>query len=134
MGAGAVMGPPGERTGWMGQVEDLIAWRCPWCGAFVSLSVRSAKFATLSGLQQANVQLLGNPSEQLPQAEVDDLKAIAVDYWTRLTSLVAPWQAILDGDTKPPEARQLYVSWLRRGPASAVCSSAAMTLIYAPAI
>ena len=38
------------------------------------------------------------------------MKALAVDYWTRLTSLVAPWQAILDGDTKPPEARQLYVS------------------------
>ena len=76
----------------------------------VSLSVRSTKFATLSGLQQANVQLLGNPSEKLPQAELDDMKALAVDYWTRLTSLVAPWQAILDGDTKPPEARQQYVS------------------------
>ena len=76
----------------------------------VSLSVRSTKFATLSGLQQANVQLLGNPSEKLPQTEVDDLKALAVDYWTRLTSRVTPWQAILDGDTKPPEARQLYVS------------------------
>lgn len=76
----------------------------------VSLSVRSTDFATLSGLQQANVQLLGNPSEQLPRAELDDLKALAVDYWTRLTSLVTPWQAILDGDTKPPEARQQYVS------------------------
>ena len=31
----------------------------------VSLSVRSAKFVTLSGLQQANVQLLGNLSEKL---------------------------------------------------------------------
>ena len=74
------------------------------------VSMRSTDFATLSGLQQANVQLLGNPSEQLPQAELDDLKALAVDYWTRLTSLVTPWQAILDGDTKPPEARQQYVS------------------------
>ena len=63
----------------------------------VSLSVRSTKFATLSGLQQANVQLLGNPSEKLPQAELEDLKALAADYWTRLTNLVAPWQAILDG-------------------------------------
>ena len=76
----------------------------------VSLSVRSAKFATLSGLQQANVQLLGNPPEKLPPAEVDNMKALAVDYWTRLTGLVAPWQAILDGDTKPQQARQMYVS------------------------
>ena len=76
----------------------------------VSLSVRSPKFATLSGLQQANVQLLGNLPEKLPQADVDDMRALAVDYWTHLTDLVAPWQAILYGDTKPPEARQLYVS------------------------
>ena len=33
----------------------------------VSLSVRSPKFATLSGLQQANIQFLGNPSEKLPR-------------------------------------------------------------------
>ncbi len=76
----------------------------------VSLSVRSTKFATLSGLQQANVQLLGNLPEKLPQAEVDDMRALAVDYWTRLTELLAPWKAILEGDTKVPEARQLYVS------------------------
>ena len=76
----------------------------------VSLSVRSAKFATLSGLQQANVQLLGDLPEKLPQAEVDDMRAIAVDYWTRLTDLVVPWKSILEGDTKAPEARQLYVS------------------------
>ena len=76
----------------------------------VSLSVRSPKFATLSGLQQANVQLLGNLPEKLPQAEVDEMRALAVDYWTRLTELVTPWKAILEGGTKPPEARQLYVS------------------------
>ena len=76
----------------------------------VSLSVRSTKFATLSGLQQANVQLLGNLPEQLPQAEVDEMRTLAVDYWTRLTDLVAPWKAILEGDTKAPEARQMYVS------------------------
>ena len=76
----------------------------------VSLSVRSPKFATLSGLQQANVQLLGSLSEKLPQADVDDMRALAVDFWTRLTELVVPWKAILEGDTKPPEARQLYVS------------------------
>ena len=38
------------------------------------------------------------------------MKAVAVDYWTCLTELVAPWKAILDGDIKAPEARQLYVS------------------------
>lgn len=76
----------------------------------VSLSVRSAKFATLSGLQQANVQLLGNLPENLAEADVDDMRSLAVDFWTRLTDLVVPWRDILEGDTKPQHARQVYVS------------------------
>ena len=76
----------------------------------VSLSVRSPKFATLSGLQQANVQFLGNPSEELPAAQVGELTDLAVDFWTRLTDLVTPWRDILDGDIKAQDARQVYVS------------------------
>lgn len=76
----------------------------------VSLSVRSPKFATLSGLQQANVQLLGGLSENLPEADVENMTLLAVDYWTRLTDVVVPWRDILDGDTKPQQARQMYVS------------------------
>ena len=76
----------------------------------VSLSVRSPKFATLSGLQQANVKLLGDLSEQVSQAEEDEMRDLAVDYWTRLSDLVRPWRAILEGDTRPQDARQEYVS------------------------
>ena len=76
----------------------------------VSLSVRSPKFATLSGLQQANIQLLGNPSEKLPAAQVDELTTQAIAFWARLTDLVTPWRSILDGDVKAQDARQLYVS------------------------
>ena len=76
----------------------------------VSLSVRSGRFATLSGLQQANVQLLGNPSERLLEQEVEDMKSLAVDFWTRLTDLVVPWRGILEGEVKPQHARQVYVS------------------------
>ena len=76
----------------------------------VSLSVRSARFATLSGLQQANVQMLGNLPENLPEAEVEDMRSLAIDFWVRLTDLVVPWRGILEGDTKPQHARQVYVS------------------------
>ena len=76
----------------------------------VSLSLRSTKFATLSGLQQANIQLLGDLPETLSQSEVNDARAIAVDYWTHLTDLVVPWKSILEGDIKAQEARQVYVS------------------------
>ncbi|MDE0701431.1 MAG: DGQHR domain-containing protein [Acidimicrobiaceae bacterium] len=76
----------------------------------VSLSVRSARFATLSGLQQANVQLLGNLPENLPESEVEEMRSLAVDFWVRLTDLVVPWRDILEGDTKPQHARQVYVS------------------------
>ena len=76
----------------------------------VSLSVRSARFATLSGLQQANVQLLGNLPEKLPETEVEDMRSLAIDFWIRLADLVVPWRGILEGDTKPQHARQVYVS------------------------
>jgi len=76
----------------------------------VSLSVRSPKFATLSGLQQANEQLLGRLPEELPETEVSRLTSLTAGFWSRLTDLVVPWRDILDGDTKPQQARQLYVS------------------------
>ena len=76
----------------------------------VSLSIRSPKFATLSGLQQANVQLLGNIPEKTDKDHEEYLTAATVDYWNRLTDLVEPWADIRDGDIKPQEARQEYVS------------------------
>ena len=76
----------------------------------VSLSVRSAKFATLSGLQQANRQLLGNLDEKLDKSREADLRDLAVEFWTRLTSLVEPWARIESGQTNPSEARQQFVS------------------------
>ena len=76
----------------------------------VSLSVRSPRFATLSGLQQANVQLLGNLPENLAESAMEDMANVAVDFWCCLTDLVTPWREILDGDIKPQHARQVYVS------------------------
>ena len=76
----------------------------------VSLSVRSPKFATLSGLQQANAQLLGNLPENLAEAAVGAMANVAVDFWNCLTDLVTPWREILEGDIKPQHARQVYVS------------------------
>lgn len=76
----------------------------------VSLSVRSPKFATLSGLQQANIQLLGNLPEGIDKSTEEELKQLAVTYWKGLADLVEPWAAIRDGDLKPQEARQEYIS------------------------
>ena len=76
----------------------------------VSLSIRSPKFATLSGLQQANSQLLGTLPEKTNKKRVDELAVETILYWNRLTDLVKPWAAIRDGDIKPQEARQEYIS------------------------
>ncbi|MCQ3803868.1 MAG: DNA sulfur modification protein DndB [Acidimicrobiia bacterium] len=76
----------------------------------VSLSIRSPKFATLSGLQQANKQLLGNPDERLSPTAEKKLTSWAIDYWNILADLVEPWNHIRDGDMKPQEARQEYIS------------------------
>ena len=76
----------------------------------VSLSVRSAKFATLSGLQEANKQLLGDLDEGIDASTEEHLKILAIDYWNHLTDRVDPWREIRDGDVKPPEARQNFIS------------------------
>ena len=76
----------------------------------VSLSVRSPKFATLSGLQQANVRLLGDLLEGMDKGEEERLKQRAITYWNVLADLVEPWADIRDGDIKPQEARQEYIS------------------------
>ena len=76
----------------------------------VSLSVRSAKFATLSGLQEANKQLLGDLDEGIDASTEEHLKLLAIDYWNHLTDRVDPWREIRDGDVKPPEARQNFIS------------------------
>lgn len=94
----------------MACTEDVELFRDRIDKERVSLSVRSPKFATLSGLQQANIQLLGELNEGIPSSEEEHLRNVAVDYWTRLTSLVSPWTQILEGEIKPQEARQQYVS------------------------
>lgn len=76
----------------------------------VSLSLRSPYFATLSGLQQANTQLLGKISEKTRKEHVAVLVQAAINYWNRLTDLVEPWAAIRAGDMKPQEARRDYLS------------------------
>ena len=50
----------------------------------VSLSVRSPKFATLSGLQEANKQLLGKLDERVSPMDEKKLTSWAIEYWTRL--------------------------------------------------
>ena len=76
----------------------------------VSLSVRSPKFATLSGLQEANKQLLGKLDEPTSPTAEKKLASWAIDYWNRVADLVEPWRDIRDGDMKPQEARQEYIS------------------------
>lgn len=76
----------------------------------VSLSVRSPKFATLSGLQQANIQLLGNPPEKTDEELEGRLTELSIAYWNGLTDIVQPWSDIRDGHIKPQEARQEYIS------------------------
>lgn len=76
----------------------------------LSLSVTSRRFATLSGLQAANQQLLGDLEEDIDPAKEHAARAFAIAYWTELTGLVDPWKEIAAGDLGAHEARQAYVS------------------------
>ena len=76
----------------------------------VSLSVRNRNFATLSGLQRANSQLLGDISEDADDATVAEARGYAIDFWNRATQFVEPWSEIAVGTMTSIEARQDYLS------------------------
>lgn len=76
----------------------------------VSLSVNSRQFATLSGVQGATSQLLGDIDEKISPEELRDLEDLAVQFWTTVTDFVEPWSDIAEGDVKAHEARASYVS------------------------
>lgn len=76
----------------------------------VSLSIRSAQFATLSGLQSANSQLLGEIPEGIDDQSFRKLEDLAVEFWDHMTGVIEPWDDIADGTTTPAEARADYLS------------------------
>lgn len=76
----------------------------------VSLSVRNRNFATLSGLQRANTQLLGDIPEDVDEATVAEARDYAIDFWKRATESVQPWSEISEGTMTAVEARQDYLS------------------------
>jgi DNA sulfur modification protein DndB len=76
----------------------------------VSLSVRSAQFATLSGLQAANLQLLGEVPESVDNATYQAQENLAVDFWEHMTPIITPWSAIAGEEISPAAARSDYVS------------------------
>ena len=76
----------------------------------VSLSVRNRNFATLSGLQRANTQLLGDIPEEADDATVSEARDYAIDFWNRATQVVHPWSEIAEGTMTSVEARQDYLS------------------------
>ena len=63
----------------------------------VSLSVRNRNFATLSGLQRANTQLLGDIPEGADEAAYAKARDYAIEFWNRATQFVQPWSEIADG-------------------------------------
>lgn len=76
----------------------------------VSLSIRSKDFATLSGLQAANLQLLGDISEKISDEEFADLESLAFEYWDFATTVIEPWADVATGSTSPADARAEYLS------------------------
>lgn len=76
----------------------------------VSLSVNARQFATLSGLQSANVQLLGDIDESIDPEDYGWFEHLAIEFWTTVTNYVEPWSEIASGDVKPHDARAAYIS------------------------
>lgn len=76
----------------------------------VSLSIRSAAFATLSAVQAANSALLAHvPAEDLEE-DFDTYRDLAIEFWTHATTLVDPWSKVASGLVRPADARAVYLS------------------------
>ena len=76
----------------------------------VSLSLRSASFATLSGVQTATKALLAHVTPSDIEADYDMYERITIDFWTHVSSLVEPWSEIAAGTCTPAEARSTHLS------------------------
>jgi DNA sulfur modification protein DndB len=76
----------------------------------VSLSIRSGQFATLSGLQAASAQLLGEIPEDISDGLFLALEDRAVEFWELMTDVIEPWSDIANGATSPADARADYLS------------------------
>ena len=76
----------------------------------VSLSMRNQNFATLSGLQRANTQLLGEIPEDADDATIAAARDYAIDFWNQATQFVEPWSAIAASTMTCAVARQDYLS------------------------
>lgn len=77
----------------------------------VSLALRSAAFATLSGIQAANKQLLGElTTTKIEGTRLRQLEDLAVDFWEHVTNVVEPWPDIASGRLKASDARAYYLS------------------------
>ena len=76
----------------------------------VSLSVRSAAFTSLSGLQRANVQLLGDLPQSLSDQDYAKYEALAIEFWDHVADLIVPWRDIAEGNIRPADARVDYLS------------------------
>lgn len=75
-----------------------------------ALAGRSKDFTTLATLQAATLQLLGPQPEVVSDREYRHLLSQAKAYWSHLTGIIPPWQAIAKEELAPNEARQTYVS------------------------
>jgi len=76
----------------------------------VSISARSPRFVTISALYDAHIQLLGKPKdEEVDEDRERELEQIAVEFWNAVMENIPEWEAIRDGNLRPPEARAEFV-------------------------
>ncbi len=71
-----------------------------------SISLRSPQLLTLSGLYDANSELLGSPIEQPDSKLFGDKVKRAVAYWTQVAKAIPEWQKVKDGELAAPALRQ----------------------------
>jgi len=71
-----------------------------------SISNRSSKIFTLSGIHSATIKLLKGLDEQ----SVEDKTNIAVNYWKEISKYIPEWQKVSEGKLNPKDLRSEYIT------------------------
>ena len=72
-----------------------------------SISNRSTKLFTLSGIYQATAELLNKKGKEVEITETEE--RLAVDYWTKLGNIIPEWRLAKERKVSPADLRRDYI-------------------------
>ena len=86
--------------------EDVTVFKGMIDREKITVPLRSPKLFTLSTLYDANEELIGPKVDARGTKDYETKRALAVEYWSAVATVITDWQKVKAGDLKAPELRQ----------------------------